>query len=405
MSNGATAEPGRAERFPHGAIFVLGLVTIAAYGAWFYAFGVLLDPILDETGWSETGLTATFSVSAALGALAAMPAGRFVDRHTSRPALLLAAGLSMAGLWVASYATDLWVFAIGAIVAGASLQGLAFYHVTQATSVRVAPGQSTRAIARLTIYGAFSSAIYLPLAAFLVSSVGWRQTIRLLVTLTAAVLVLGAFVVRERRPPVGDRQIPGFTRALRRPAARRYIVASALTGFGVGVMLVYQVPLMTAAGLSVGTAAWMAGARGAAQITGRIPLSFIVARIGARASVQLSFVAIALATVILAFAGNVAVALLYVAVAGFGIGAASPLQGIYGNELFDEAHLGASMGVVTTVFGLSSAVGPTIVGLLADVTGSRWWGVAAAAAAAAVAVAILFDPTSTTVTETEKAGP
>ncbi len=395
-----TAEPaGGADRFPHGTILVLGLVTIAAYGAWFYAFGVLLDPILADTGWSETGLTATFSVSAALGALVAMPAGRLVDRHTSRPALLMAAALSMAGIWAASYAEALWVFAAGAIVAGAALQGLAFYHVTQATSVRVAPGQPTRAIARLTIYGAFSSAIYLPLAAFLVSSVGWRQTMRVLVTITAAVLVIGSLVVRERRPSVGDRPTPGFTTAFRQSAARRYVTASALSGFGVGVMLVYQVPLMTAAGLSVGTAAWMAGARGAAQISGRIPLPYIVGRLGARGSVQLSFAAITVATLLLAFAGNVVVALLYVAVAGFGIGAASPLQGIYGNELFDRAHLGASMGVVTTVFGLSNAVGPTVVGLLADVSGSRWWGVALAAIAGAVAVVILADTDRATSSE------
>ncbi|MGI9613216.1 MAG: MFS transporter [Acidimicrobiales bacterium] len=386
----AEAEPG--ERFPHGTILVLGIITIAAYGAWFYAFGVLLDPILVDTGWSETGLAATFSISAALGALGAVPAGRFVDRYSSRPAFLLAAGAGMAGIWFASYADSLLAFAVGAIVAGASLQGLSFYHITQATSVRVAPGQPTKAIALLTIYGAFSSAIYLPLAAFLVTEVGWRQTMRLLATLTAVVLVVGAFVVRERRPSTRTRATPGFGLAFGKPAAKRYVIASALTGFGVGVMLVYQVPLMTAAGLSVGTAAWMAGARGAAQITGRIPLTFIVDRIGPRAAVQMSFAAITMAVVVLAFAGNVAVALVYVAIAGFGIGAASPLQGIYGTELFDEAHLGASMGVITMVFGLANAVGPTIVGLLAEVSGSRWWGVALVATAGLVAVATMSAP-------------
>lgn len=393
MSQQDLAGRGTAERFPHTTILVLGLITIAAYGAWFYAFGVLLDPILVDTGWSETGLAATFSIAAALGALGAMPAGRFVDRYSSRPAFLVAAAASMVGIWFASYATSLLAFAAGAILAGASLQGLAFYHVTQATAVRVAPGQPTRAIALLTIYGAFSSAIYLPLAAFLVSEVGWRQTMRTLVTITAVVLVVGAFVVSERRVPAGDRHKPGFRRAFHQPAARRYVLASALTGFGVGVMLVYQVPLMTAAGLTVGAAAWMAGARGAAQISGRIPLTYIVDRIGARAAVQLSFAAITVATVILAFAGNIAVAFLYVAVAGFGIGAASPLQGIYGTELFDEAHLGASMGVVTMVFGLSNAIGPTIVGLLAEVSGTRWWGVGLSVAAGALAVLMMARPT------------
>ena len=67
-------------RFPIGSITLLGLVTIAAYGTWYYAFGVLLDPILQDTGWSESALSATFALSAAGGGLAAMPAGRLLDQ-------------------------------------------------------------------------------------------------------------------------------------------------------------------------------------------------------------------------------------------------------------------------------------------------------------------------------------
>ncbi|MDH3679034.1 MAG: MFS transporter [Acidimicrobiia bacterium] len=383
-------------KFPHGTILLLGLVTIAAYGAWFYAFGVLFDPILDDTGWPESALAATFSMAAALGAISAVPAGRLTDRFGARVAFLLAAVLSTTGLWVATAADHFVVFAVGAIVGGGSLQGLAFYHVTQAAAVRAAPDEANRAIALLTIYGAFSSAIFLPLAARLVSTEGWRSTLRILVSCTAAVLVTAAILIRE---PTGDddqrvgaRVAPDFRLAFRQLAARRFVVGSGLAGFGIGAMLVYQVPLMTGAGLPIGVAAWMAGARGAAQITGRIPLAFIVNRIGARASVQLAFGFVASSVILLAFAGNVMIALLWVAAAGFGIGATSPLQGIYANELFDRAHLGASMGVITMVFGLSSAAGPTVVGLIADLTGTRWLGVALTVVAGVGAVVAVGDP-------------
>lgn len=382
----------RTGRFPHGAIVMLGLITIGAYGAWFYAFGVLLDPILDDTGWAESALAGAFSASALLGAASAVPAGRLIDRHGSRVGFLSAAVLSAAGLWVASLADDVVTFAAGAVVGGASLQALAFYHITQTTAVRVAPRQPARAIALLTIYGAFSSAIYLPLAAFLVTTTGWRVTIRILVSATALMLIAGAIGIRERRDTAAARSTPDFGLAFRQPAARRFVVASGLIGFGVGVVLVYQVPLMVGAGLSVGTAATMAGARGAAQITGRIPLGFILARLGPRLSVRLAFAMITLGMVILAFAGNVVVAGLYVLVAGFGVGATSPLQGIYANELFDEAHLGASLGVITMVFGMANAAGPAIVGVLADVSGTRWWGVALGVAAGSAAVLVMGEP-------------
>ena len=376
-------------RFPHGTILLLGLVTIASYGAWFYAFGVLFDPILDDTAWPESGLAATFSLAAAIGAISSIPAGRFVDRFGSRLSFLTAAAVSTVGLWSASTADDFLAFAIPAVIGGSALQGLAFYHVTQATAVRAAPDEPTRAIALLTIYGAFSSAIYLPLAAYLVGSVGWRETMRILVVGTAVVLVVGAVFVREGPRTPRARTAPAFGPGFRTPAAKRFVIGSALAGFAVGAMLVYQVPLMTGAGLSVGVAAWMAGARGAAQITGRIPLSLIVARIGARSSLRLSFAMITASVLLLSMAGNVVIALIYVAVAGFGIGANSPLQGIYANELFDKANLGASMGVITMSFGLSSAVGPVVVGLLADVSGNRWWGVALAILAGMAAVSVM----------------
>lgn len=374
------------EPFPHGTVVLLGLITIAAYGAWYYAFGVLLDPILVDTGWSEAGVTATFSLAAAVGAISAVGAGRLMDRVGSRPGFLAGAVLSTIGLVTASYAQSLSVFAFGAVLGGASLQGLGFYHITQTAAARAAPDEGPRAIARLTVYGAFASTIYLPLTAFLVTTFGWRVTMRVLVLGTAAVLVVGAALVREKVRSRTPRPGIEFRRSLLEPSARRFIIGSGLIGAAVGVVLVYQVPLMTGAGLSVTTAAWMAGARGAAQITGRIPLPVILARLGPRASVRLAFATIGVAIMLLTVAGSVPLALLYVAVAGFGIGATSPLQGIYAGELFGGANLGASLGVVTMVFGLSSAAGPAIVGVLAELTGSRWWGVLIAVVAAAGAV-------------------
>jgi MFS family permease len=381
-----------AERFPHGTVVLLGLVTIAAYGTWNYAFGVLLDPILVDTGWPESWVAACFSASVALGAALAMPAGRLIDRSGSRPAFLVAAAVSSIGLITASATDDLAVFALGAVAGGASLQAFAFYHITQTTAARAAPDRPARAIALLTIYGAFSSTIYLPVAAALVSAAGWRVTLRILVLSTASVLAAGAILVRERNRAPGARAKPDFVAAFGSPAARRFTMATGLIGLGVGIVLVYQVPVMTDAGLAVGTAAWIAGARGVAQVTGRVPLPWLLDRLGTRRAVRLAFAAITVGVTMLLFAGNMVIALVYVAIAGFGIGATSPLQGIYASELFDQAHLGACMGVLTMVFGFAMSLGPTLVGVLADQTGDRWWGIVVASVAGLGAVVQMSRP-------------
>jgi MFS family permease len=206
------------------------------------------------------------------------------------------------------------------------------------------------------------------------------------------VLVAAAVLVRER-PVLGrDRPALSFRATLAEPAARRFVAAAGMIGFGTGMVLVYQVPLMTAAGLPVATAAWIAGARGAAQAAGRIPLSPIVARLGARTTARLAFAFITAGIALLALAGNVVLALAYVAAAGFGIGATSPLLGIYATELFEPRHLGASMGVVTMVFGISGSLGPALVGALSDWTGSRVPGVVVACVAGVAAVGLMGRP-------------
>lgn len=52
--------------------------------------------------------------------------------------------------------------------AGCGLVGaLGFYHITQAVAARAAPAAPARAIIWLTLFGAFSSPVYLPLTAWL----------------------------------------------------------------------------------------------------------------------------------------------------------------------------------------------------------------------------------------------
>ena len=57
-----------APRFPWAPVSLLGLLTIVGYGSWYYAFGVLLEPILDDTGWSERWLVSSFSTTGLVGA-------------------------------------------------------------------------------------------------------------------------------------------------------------------------------------------------------------------------------------------------------------------------------------------------------------------------------------------------
>lgn len=363
----------KSERIPRGRIAVLGLITIVVYGSWFYSFGVLLDPIIGDTGWSEPAVAAAFSSSAVFSGFGALAGGWFLDRSGSRLVFATGAILGGGALFVAAGAGSPAAFAIAGAVGGGVLASLAFYHVTQTAAVRISPGAEDRAIAVLTIWGAFASPIYIPLTAWLVSLFDWRLTLRLLAVSTAAALLIGSLAIDTRQREHVTRPLikADLGRSLRSSPARRFLTSQALAGIAVGTILVYQVPAMTAAGLAVGAASFWAGLRGFAQLGGRLPLMIMVRRYGVAGSLQIAYVAIAVGSIALAFAGNHLLAAAYAFAAGFGIGAVSPLIGMHSKDVFGKESMGTAMGLVSLVFLLCSAVGPLATAWLSDATGSR----------------------------------
>ncbi len=378
-------------RLPRLAIGLLGLVTIVAYGSWFYAFGVLLDPIRADTGWSETLLTSAFGGAVLASGIVGIAGGSLLDRRGSAVVFAVGGTAGAAGLLLAADAAHPAVFVAGWVLAGAALGGLGFYHVTQAAASRVAPTRAPAAIALLTVYGAFASVLFLPLASMLEAAWGWRATLRVFAAVTFAAFALAAVGVQARPAggrPTGRRSVAGIRLAWGAAPIRRFWIGQTLAGIAVGIVLVYQVPVMVAAGLSAATAAAVAGARGLLQLSGRIPLAPLVNRLGSVPTLVAAMAAVAVGTALLPAAGGLVVAVTFAVLVGFGVGASSPLQGIVAGELFDPDLLGTLMGVTALVFGVAAAVGPAAAGLIADVTGSRTGPVVLAAGSAAGAAAV-----------------
>lgn len=376
---------------PRGRIAVLGLITIAVYGSWFYAFGVLLDPIIADTGWSETAVAAAFSSSFVVAGIGALLGGVVLDRWGSRLVFALAALVGGGCLFLAAGAETAPSFALFSAVGGGVLASLGFYHVTQTVAVRLSPQSEDKAIAVLTIWGAFASAIYIPMTAWLVSVVDWRVALVVLAASAVAALVAGVVWTDTRTEKIHrrPRTFSDLGGALRKGNARRFILSQALAGVAVGTILVYQVPAMTAAGLGLGIASFWAGFRGFAQLGGRLPLMALVRRLGVANTLRLAYLAIGIGSFALAFAGNQVLAAVYALLAGFGIGAVSPLVGMHSKNVFGVVSLGTAMGAVSLVFLLANAVGPVVAASVVETTGSRSIPVAVSALVVILAAAVV----------------
>jgi predicted MFS family arabinose efflux permease len=314
-------------------ISVLGVLTIVGYGACYYAYGVLIGPIGTDTRWPDAALGAIFS--AALGALLPF-------------AIAYAGGCGLVG-------------------------ALGFYHVTQAVAVRAAPAAPARAIIWLTLFGASSSPIYLPLTAWLTEWAGWRGAIRIEAGIAAVAFLLAAVLVKnpgvsQPGPPSGS-QAGGLRAAWRSPRIRTWLLATVTGGAVVNALIVYQVPVTTRAGLPLGVAAAVAGFRGLAQLAGRLPLTALTSKLGARATLVLAYALAAAVTLLLFAGGTLAPVLVLSLLAGAAIGAVYTLQGVYAYELIDPGHLGTLLGIVKAVFAAGGALGPIAAGALLGATG------------------------------------
>jgi MFS family permease len=151
---------------------------------------------------------------------------------------------------------------------------------------------------------------------------------------------------------------------------RAWLLATLIGGAAVDALIVYQVSVTARAGLALGVAAAVAGFRGLAQLAGRLPLTGLVSRLGARNTLVLAYAVGAIATLLLFVSGTLAPALLMSLFAGASVGAVYTLQGVYAYELMDPRHLGMVLGIQQAVFAIGGAIGPVAAGALLGATGS-----------------------------------
>jgi MFS family permease len=118
----------------------------------------------------------------------------------------------------------------------------------------------------------------------------------------------------------------------------------------------------------------------------------IVARLGTTGALRLSYGAISIGALLLAMAGSGWVAAGFAVVAGFGIGASSPLQGMHARIVFGASSLGTAMGLLSLVFMVIGSIGPAAAGIIATATGSRALPVFGGAVLTAAAIPLIRNP-------------
>jgi MFS family permease len=394
------AQPGARGTGLRAVLIVLCVTEITSWGVLYYAFPVLAPSIAASTGWSSTAVTAAFSLSLIVAAVAGIPVGRWLDRSGPRAVMTAGSAVAVAAVIGIALATSLVGFALAWAVAGVAMAAVLYQPAFAALTRWYGPSRVS-ALTALTLVAGLASTVFAPLTGLLVSHLDWRQTYFVLAAVLALItLPAHALGLRRSWPAhaAEHHDDPGPPRTVIRSRAFVMLtVAMSLAAFSVYAVVVNLVPLLIERGMSVSTAAIALGLGGVGQVLGRLGYGRLVRRTGVRTRTVVVVLTAAATTALLAVVPGPTLLLVAATVlVGMARGIFTLLQATAISDRWGAAHYGRLNGLFSAPMTLTAALAPWAGTALAGVFGGYPAVFATLAAAAVVAAALAFGsaPTS-----------
>jgi len=377
----------------------LGITEIISWGVLYYAFGVFLTPMEADLGWSRGAITGAFSLALVLSGVAAIPVGRWLDRHGAR--VLMTAGSCVATLLVLAWASSVTLSEFYLVWAAIGLvMATLLYEPAFAVVTVWFERKRAKALTAVTLIAGFSSTVFLPFAAWLLQVQGWRGAlVSLAVILAVGTIPVHALLLR-RRPedlglhPDGARDVRVGTEpprredvpvrtALRDPAFRWLVLGFCLsTGVAFGVH-VHLVPILLDRGYDPMVAATLAGLVGAMQVFGRLLMAPLTTRIPLRSITAGVLAILPLAIVVLILVPGTIGVIAFVALFGAAKGCLTLVRPAFVADLYGRTHYASIAGVLAFAVNLAQAAAPVGAGAAYDLFGGYlpilWFSVAVSA--------------------------
>ncbi|HET6531403.1 MAG TPA: MFS transporter [Actinoplanes sp.] len=343
----AGTEPSSDRTTFHGwrIVGAFAVTQTVGYGTLYYAFAVLLHPMATDLHTSVTVVTGAFTAAILAWAAAAIPVGRWLDRHGGRG--LMTTGALAGALLLLAWSRVQTAGQLYLVFAGLGVaMAMALYEA--ATAVVVSwfdPARRARAVLAMIVVAGLASTIFLPLTGLLNDRYGWRITLVALAVIYGLVAVpLHALIVR-RAPTPGTARSTGRSgvrvgHAVRDGRFWCLAVAFVAHSGAMSVMSVHLVGYLISRGHPATFAATATGLLGALSVSGRLLLTGAGRRIPLHLAVGVIFAVQSVAAVALHAVGQTrpgAIAAVVCLGIGFGVASlATPqlLAGRYGTTAY-----------------------------------------------------------------------
>ncbi len=372
---------------------------VVIYGAW-YSYSVFLVALLREFHWSRSLVAGAFAVFVLVHGLLGPVVGELLRRFGPRRLIMVGGCVMGLGLFLTAETRQWWQLYIafsGITATGISLTGW----IPLVVLVR---GWFPRRVG--TMMGLASAGIgvgifgLVPLAQFLIDTVGWRWAYRVFGLLVSAwILPAAVAFVRDPPPTEDDAAGLGAGGPAMPKAASYWTLATAATSwrfwglavvyftgnFVTQMLMIHQVAYLVDHGVLAITAATVGGAVGLVSIGAKIGWGALSDRAGRELAYGLALGCVMASIWVLVIAGTrqtLPWLYLYAMLIGLGYGVMAPVPPAIASDLFGGPGFSTIFGTLYLVLCLGLAAGTWSAGELYDLTGTYavalWVGLAMA---------------------------
>ena len=386
------------------APFLAAMLTV---GSGQYAFGLLIEPLEQEFGWTRTQINFSLSFTA-VGSFIAPYLGYVMDRHGAKSILVVSMLLIVVSYLLRPLMTELWHWYALSFVQYAGFAGASILPAGRLVGIWFA--RSRGRVMGITLMGNNFGGMTFPHLTTLALGMSWhwafvnvspwQGTYLLFGVIGALMTVYALIVVREfptraqvRREYDGDDGAPSdapvvlsgwsLREAARTKAFYAMTLAVMLGSFTYTAVLTQVAAHLTGEGVSPGSAAIALSLLAGCGMTGKFLMGLLADRITARYALMIDLLGQSGFLTLLTFFAGLSIPLvwlfpgatlsmfwIFIGCFGFFLGAFGALFPLIVQDAFGIRHYGSIMGVMSITMGVSSFLGPILAGWSFDNTGS-----------------------------------
>ena len=380
------------DRIFYGWVIVaVALITIATFFGIRFSFGVFFKSLASEFELSRAATSSVFSASMVLAAIFGIITGWALDRYGPRLVVSLMGLFTGLSLLITSQTTSTWqlflsyslLLAIGTAGTVVALVPVVSRWFDKKRGVAIGIATSGTGLGTLVVA---------PVAAYLISNLGWRMSF-IVLGLVAWLVVISLAMLLKRDPrEIGDLPDGAKSSTDGAESIDREVDSQQL-GFSIGqalrnrnfwliftswlslatclsLIMTHVVPYATDLGFSTIQASTILSLIGGIQILARLSVGRISDIVGRKVpGITCALIATG-ALIWLIQSHNLWMFYLFAIVFGIAYGGIGVVNLALVSDLFGRRNLGTIMGALEVAFSTGSAIGAVLGGFIFDVTGS-----------------------------------